>query len=150
MEIKFITGTHAEIMLAKKTRKVEVDVARLPASIVEDIFLYGLQQKLADAGASFEHADDKVTKALGCLDRLYAGEWSKRKESIGGASPLETLARQLCAKLAAKKVCPKGKPTEMEQTRILEIVETNWVKFQDQAEKIIAERDAAAAIDLDM
>ena len=70
--------------------KVEADMAELPATMVTQLALHGLSQKVGDAAAGFSKAGD-YSGAFGAMqqvvDNLYAGQWSTRGQG-GGISDL--------------------------------------------------------------
>ena len=77
-----------------------VDLAALPASIVTDLLLHGLKQKIADAasGAATEvEAGAAMAKAA---KAILAGEWSSRGEGSGVDE--RTRVQRMIARIALK------------------------------------------------
>jgi hypothetical protein len=149
--INFSCDDTFTVVLAKKTRFLPVTLGDLPDHICRDLMFYGLQQKLADAGADPEKygsPDAKENVAREVLNNLYAGEWGKRRESAPGMGREETLARKLCTTNVAKKLGIKGKPNDEQIARITALVDVHWEKFVETAKKQLAEKDAAASIEI--
>lgn len=70
--------------------KVEADISQLPESMVTQLALHGLSQKVGDSAAGFSKSGD-YSGAFGAMqqvvDNLYAGQWSTRGQG-GGISDL--------------------------------------------------------------
>lgn len=113
---------------------VEVDTAKLVASVGPEIFIYGGNQKLRDSAsaattvATETNAEVQVV-AQGmldtCLAALYEGAWSHRGEGAG-VDPRVAIARSIVRRAIKEKVGSKS---------------PDWAKFtglsdKDQATKL--------------
>ena len=72
-----------EFGFARSGQSMTVDVSALPASILAELAMHGIVQKVGDAAAGKE-GDEARTAMQAVWDRLLTGEWTGRKP--GGAS----------------------------------------------------------------
>jgi len=84
---------------AAKYGQMQVDCDRLPAHVLEYVFVYGVRQVLNDAMAEKKDengnelpVDQIVAKAQKRLDNMYAGELRARRESQEPADSVEAEA----------------------------------------------------------
>ena len=98
-----IEGSKLSFVVDSK-RKLEVDVAKMPAPIRAQLETHGAKQKIADAAAGKEgqEAFDAIQQVA---ENLLAGEWSKR---AGGGQSVKDLA------IALFRVTGKKSPEELE------------------------------------
>jgi hypothetical protein len=72
-----------EFGFARSGQSMTVDPSKLPASIVAELVMHGIVQKVGDAAAGKDGTDAKDAMAA-VWERLANGEWTGRKP--GGAS----------------------------------------------------------------
>ncbi|UOF77862.1 hypothetical protein [Bacteriophage sp.] len=75
-------------------RNGETRLFTIPPAMLNKFAAHGAEQKLGDETAGLEDTDDMVLAIDELIDRLYAGEWSVRKEGNGLAGT-SVLARAL-------------------------------------------------------
>lgn len=68
--------------------KVTVDLAAIPASIVMDLALHGLKQKVADAASGAKTQAEAEGPMQKAVDAILAGEWSSRVTGTDGTRTL--------------------------------------------------------------
>jgi hypothetical protein len=68
--------------------EVSVDLAKVPESIVLDLALHGLKQKVADAASGAKTKDEAIGPMQKALDAILAGEWSSRGQGGDGTRGL--------------------------------------------------------------
>jgi hypothetical protein len=89
-------------------RQLVLDTAKLPADILSHAIGHGLKQKLVDAAAISRDPetgraasiDTKFEAVREVFDRLFVGDWNKRREGGGNAGGL--LFQALCRKYDRK------------------------------------------------
>lgn len=88
-----------------------IDATRLTPEIQQAAMMHGLKQKLVDAAAISRNPDtgrsatveDKYTAVREVFDRLYAGEWNKRREAGTGTGGQSLLLAAMCKLYAGRK-----------------------------------------------
>lgn len=158
-----------EFVIAKGPRggdwraETTVDLAAVPASIIKDLTLHGLKQKVADAasGAKTEaEAQGAMDKALAAI---LAGEWSSRVAGAG-VDERARVQRQVAriamkAKLGAKSpewAAFTGLSDADQAARLDEVFAKNEAKLRPAVEEklrlLAEERESRKALagDLDL
>lgn len=78
---------------------VVVDIAKLPAAIINHLVAFGLQEKASNTLASAKKmeltGEQRAERVQAMIDSLMAGEWSARVASAAGMSPLEAETARL-------------------------------------------------------
>lgn len=67
---------------------ISFDLSKLPANIVRQAALHGLNQKIGDAAASHGDDPDKAYEAcMTTFEQIMSGEWNKGREKGEGTRP---------------------------------------------------------------
>lgn len=104
-----------------------IDLGAIPASIVLDLALHGLKQKVADAASGATNVDEALGAMNKAIDAVLAGEWSSRGTGEG-VSEQTRVERQIVREVYKAKV--GGKSAEWKAFDGLDI--------KDQAAKLDA------------
>lgn len=73
----------------------KVALADVPASIVHDLLLHGLKQKIADAASGAQTEAEASAAMAKAVDAIMAGEWSARGTGGAGVDERTRVARQI-------------------------------------------------------
>ncbi len=81
---------------------LEVNVAQLPESIRRQALLHGVSQKVGDAYAGAESAEEALEAARSVVERLMAGEWRTTRQ--GSGKPRSTMLAEALSRLTGRDV----------------------------------------------
>lgn len=135
----------------------------VPATIVRDLLLHGLKQKIADAASGAQNADEAFAAMQKACDAILAGEWSARGTGAG-VDERTKVARQIVRNVLKAKWGAKSKEWAAftglsdadANARLDAVYAKNEAKFapavDERLAQLAAERKAKAALmaDLDL
>ncbi len=117
-----------------------IDLAAIPASIVLDLALHGLKQKVADA-ASGATTEQEALGAMGkAVDAILAGEWSSRGTGTGDGTRTLALVRLFKAAMPKDKLKAYNALSADDQVKHATANVTDEVAIAAEVAKIEAER----------
>lgn len=119
-----------------------IDLSAIPASIVLDLALHGLKQKVADA-ASGATTEQEALGAMGkAVDAILAGEWSSRGAASGDGTRTLALVRLFKAAMPKDKLKAYNALSVDDQVKHATANVTDETAIAAEVAKIEAERDA--------
>lgn len=80
---------------------VEVDVTKLSAEMVANLFAYGLRQKVNDSASSAKDKAESETMMQACIENLLSGTWAMRS-AASESDPLDKFRIAIVREILAK------------------------------------------------
>lgn len=117
-----------------------IDLSAIPASIVLDLALHGLKQKVADAASGATTKDEADAAMLKAMDAILAGEWSSRGSGTDGTRTL-ALVRLFKAAMPKDRLKAYNALSADDQVKHAEANVTDEAAIAKEVAAIEAERE---------